>query len=929
MSEAVLDNSKAPLRMVSAILLSGLGAYLLLVLCSYNHNQIGGTTQVEFNLGGQLGAMLGKTLISVWGLAAFLLPLYALGYAFAMFRGKYLDGIGLRLTGAIMLIPIAASLFHLWGYGPGEVGKSLLLRWNNYELGGMGGALGNLLASHSSDDRSGGLLVHYLGTSGSLLILLAGAILALMLMRIGFISYGQRAHRAWKEHKAALAHQAAAAEPAKRDQAQPARGKAPQAQVEAKRPPTIEDMQRIRDTKIEESNRTASSIDDVKKHLANRDSTTNLGAQDLVDRIRARRQAIESDDASSATTSSKERQTAHQKSIAESVASITASAKLSGSALAQPAADKNQPEIPNNTQDVVKPQPHMSLHDIKNEAWADGDSDEQHDEAELLQAASHAQDQSETHQVPVVTAVKPPKAKMKADGQYLLPELNILEEGPARRDSAFELETQETSKTIEALFSEHRIGVKVVKASRGPVITQYELELLDAGMRVKRLEGYESDLAMRLGTEGIRIVAPLPNKKAIGVEVPNRNKEAVVMRDLVEEMDPGAFKLPIILGRDVLGSAVIGDLAKMPHLLTAGATGMGKSVCLNAIICSILLFRSPEDVKFIMVDPKMVELAGYEDIPHLLTPPITDMTKAHAALEWACKTMDERFYALRMVGAREINSYNALGEEEIARRLKRKGKDINDLPGIDVKMPYIVIVVDEYADLMMVNKEVEKSLVRLTAKARACGIHVILTTQRPSADVVTGLIKSNLPSRICFRVADRNNSRVVLDAAGAENLLGRGDMLYLPPGSSALVRGQGVWVKDNEIDAIIEHARSQGDPQYDETITKPTAVAMSGGGSSGDDKASAWLTDRQFHEAIWSMYKYNKTGADFLRRKLGIGYNKATSFVETLEDLGFLGPSKGTRGREFLKSWDDWLDELRANDLHWEEDDEIYTSPFA
>ena len=400
-----------------------------------------------------------------------------------------------------------------------------------------------------------------------------------------------------------------------------------------------------------------------------------------------------------------------------------------------------------------------------------------------------------------------------------------------------------------------------------------------------------------------------------------------IQRDLVEQADASQMVLPLILGRDVVGGALLGDLAKMPHLLVAGATGTGKSVCMNAMICSILLFRGPDEVKFIMVDPKMVELAGYEDIPHLLTPPITDMTKAHAALEWACRTMDERYFALRLVGVRDIKAYNELGEPEIRNRLARKGKTLEDLPGLEVRMPYIVILVDEYADLMMVNKEVEKSLIRLAAKSRAAGLHLILTTQRPSADVVTGLIKSNLPARICFRVADKSNSRVVLDAGGAENLIGKGDMLYLPPGTSALVRGQGVWVKDKEIEAIIEHAKSQGAPQYDESITAGGAVAMAGGGTSGDAKSSEWIGDRQFHEAVQAMYRYNRTGADFFRRKLNIGYNKATSYVEQLEDLGFVGPQKGTAAREIVKSWDDWIELLKQSGVTWDEEDEAYRNP--
>jgi DNA segregation ATPase FtsK/SpoIIIE-like protein len=536
---------------------------------------------------------------------------------------------------------------------------------------------------------------------------------------------------------------------------------------------------------------------------------------------------------------------------------------------------------------------------------------------------------------PVPREVRPrPKPKPKRsqtaaiDGEYVLPPMDLLEEPALRRDAEHEQEKNQTSRAIEEVFSHFNISVQVVAATRGPVVTQYEIRLLDQAMRVSKVEGFEKDLAMKLGTEGIRIVAPLPNKTTIGVEVPNRVKEQVVMRDLVDDFDPDSMALPVVLGRDVIGRPVISDLAKMPHLLVAGATGMGKSVCMNAMICSIVMFKGPEHVKFIMIDPKMVELAGYEDIPHLLSPPITDMTKAHAALEWACKLMDERYDSLRQVGVRDIKSWNELGEAGINERLAKKGLKLEELDCNDVHMSYIVILVDEYADLMMVNKEVEKSIVRLAAKSRACGIHVILTTQRPSADVVTGLIKSNLPARICFRVVDKSNSRVVLDVSGAENLLGKGDMLFLQPGTSLPTRGQGVWLKDSEISAIVEHAKQQGSPVYDEDVVNVGAVAMADGEGGGDGSLGGeWLQDRQFHEAVQAMYRYNRSGADFFRRKCNIGYNKATAYVESLEDLGFLGPQKGTASREILKSWDDWIELLKAQGHTWTEDDDLYHSP--
>ncbi|MDW8372176.1 MAG: DNA translocase FtsK [Planctomycetota bacterium] len=531
---------------------------------------------------------------------------------------------------------------------------------------------------------------------------------------------------------------------------------------------------------------------------------------------------------------------------------------------------------------------------------------------------------------PVAPAPAPPAPAAAAGASgYALPPLSLLHAAANPAQANAEAEKQQTARAIEAAFRAFAVEVSVVGAQRGPTVTQYELKLLDEAMRVNKVEGFEQDLALKLGCEGIRIVAPLPNKTTIGVEVPNRVREPVTMRELVGEVDPQALAIPLIIGRDAVGRPLILDLTRAPHLLVAGATGMGKSVCMNAMICSVLLFRRPDEVRFIMVDPKMVELSGYEDIPHLLTPPITDMSKAHAALEWACQEMDQRYEALRLSGCRSIADFNALGEAELDARLARKNARREDL-GCGTRMPYIVILVDEYADLMMVNKEVEKSIVRLAAKSRACGIHIILTTQRPSADVVTGLIKSNLPTRICFRVVDRSNSRVVLDVSGAENLLGRGDFLLLQPGSSAPVRGQGVYLADAEIEAIVQHARAQGAPQYDESIARAGAAALAAGGAAGGERRSAaWKTDRKLHEAVWAMYKYDKTGADFFRRKLGVGYNKATEFVETLEELGFLSPANGTAPRKILKTWDEWIDLLRANGVELSEDVEYYRSPFA
>lgn len=858
-------------RIFWAIALTVLALFTLVSLISFHPDQVGNASPPGRNLCGIVGATFAHIALGAWGLAAFLVPLIAAGFSWAFFRGYRGRNAALKLTGAILIVPAMAGIIHL--IPEYRLVAALLRHWDQSHLTGLGGTLGHLLSGNPVhiEGRSlgGGILVSHLHRTGAFMLLATVVVAGLVLINMGLRELLRNiyyaVHDRMRKPMRTTTHL---------DQGLPPRPSTPQPMPVPERPTT--------------------SVDEVTKRIAAVGASSSLDANDLVERIRRRRRELGDSDEDMEATAHSSRGTS---SDAYSERHATEMESL-GSLEAQEAALAAEPLSP-----LRGAMPRSQLPPI---------SDDEEDGDHRPKPASKSK------------ARKPARK-----GGYALPDINLLQDAPLRRDSEHDKDIQETSAVIENTFLEFNIKLKVVAATRGPVITQYELELIDPGMRVSKVEGFEKDLSLKLGTEGIRIVAPLPNRKTIGIEVPNNLKEPVVMKDLVEELDPDEHVLPLILGRDVLGRPLVGDLAKMPHLLVAGATGMGKSVCMNAMICSILLFREPDLVKFIMVDPKMVELAGYEDIPHLLTPPITDMTKAHAALEWACKTMDERYFALRLAGVRNIADYNQLGDEEINRRLAAKGKDLADLPGIETRMPYIIILVDEYADLMMVNKEVEKSIVRLTAKSRACGIHIILTTQRPSADVVTGLIKSNLPARISFRVADKSNSRVVLDAGGAENLLGKGDMLYLPPGSSTLRRGQGVWVKDEEIEAVINHAKSQGTPEYDESIFRIGAAAMAGGGGSGDENTSDWIQDREFHDAVWSIYKYNKTGADFLRRKCQIGYNKATSYVEKLEDLGFLGPQKGSKGRELLRPWDDWLDLLKDNGVEIDpEMFDCYTDPY-
>ncbi|MCE9529484.1 MAG: DUF87 domain-containing protein, partial [Planctomycetales bacterium] len=392
----------------------------------------------------------------------------------------------------------------------------------------------------------------------------------------------------------------------------------------------------------------------------------------------------------------------------------------------------------------------------------------------------------------------------KGADDYKLPELDLLLPADDVNFEAQAIEVRRKAKILEKTFLDFGFTVKVVEIETGPVIAQYEVEL-EAGLRLSKITGLSDDLAIALRVPSVRIVAPIPGKNTVGIEVPNEQRQVVRLREVIEEANGKTKKMriPIFLGKDVSGNPLVVDLSTLPHLLIAGRTGTGKSVCLNAIISSMLMTRRPDEVRMLMIDPKMVELSGYGRLPHLMHPVVTDMRKAEAILAWAVEKMEERYALLARVGVRHISSYNQLGEEEIMDRLQPETDD--ERKSIPLHLPFIVIVADEIADLMMTSgKEVEQHIIRLAQKSRAVGIHLILATQKPTVDVITGLIKSNLPARIAFQVASRTDSRVVLDEMGADKLLGNGDMLFLWPGTSTLLRGQGTYLSDEEINKIVD-----------------------------------------------------------------------------------------------------------------------------
>ena len=482
------------------------------------------------------------------------------------------------------------------------------------------------------------------------------------------------------------------------------------------------------------------------------------------------------------------------------------------------------------------------------------------------------------------------------DDDYELPEVNLLDRAIAIDKAAIEARCREKAYILEQTLNEFRLAVEVVRIDTGPVITMFELKLAP-GIKVSQIQSLSNDMARALKAPAVRVVAPLPGKNTIGIEVPNIDKEKVRLRDLMEMSASQTEKLgvPLFLGKDAGGQPLLADLTDMPHLLIAGTTGSGKSVCIGSIIMSILMTRTPAEVNLILVDPKVVELAMYKDVPHLICPIVTEVPKAEAILEWASTKMDERYALLAEAGVKDIRSYNRLGEDGLRERLSIS--DDEELERIPAHLPYILIIIDELADLMMTSaKEVEFYLCRIAQKSRAVGIHLIVSTQRPQANVVTGLIKSNMPCRIAFRVASRLDSRIVLDQNGGEVLMGQGDMLFLPPGQSKLVRAQGTFVDDGELRSVVKHCKEQRDAEF-----HPELVRI-----PGNDAASAGERDEFFDQAVDIIVQTGRGSVSLLQRRLTVGYSRASRLVDQMYEAGIVGEYKGSQAREVMVTQEEW-----------------------
>ncbi len=476
------------------------------------------------------------------------------------------------------------------------------------------------------------------------------------------------------------------------------------------------------------------------------------------------------------------------------------------------------------------------------------------------------------------TTPKPLEQKPKIVGEYHLPSLNLLNDPPVLSSSRIQEDLKQGARILEETLADFGVSVKVADIERGPVITRYELQPAP-GVKVGSILTLSDDIALAMRAAAVRIVAPIPGKNRVGIEVRNGSTAAVYLKEVLEQSEfrSSASKLMLALGKDISGKPLIADLGEMPHLLIAGTTGSGKTVCLNSLMTSILFNASPSEVKLILVDPKMVEMASYNDLPHLLCPVITDAKRATAAFHWVVGEMELRYRAFNQNQVRNIKGYQAKG----------------------LAMPYIVIVVDELADLMqVVAKSIEGSITRIAQLARAAGIHLILATQRPSVNVVTGVIKANFPSRISFKVASQVDSRTVLDMKGAESLLGKGDLLFMRPGDAKPVRGQCSFVSDEEINRVIDYIKKQATPEYNDNVFKSQSTFGAGGGV---------VEDEMYEQAVRVVIETNQASVSVLQRRLRLGYSRAARLIDIMEQNGIVGPYAGSKARDILVDREKWL----------------------
>jgi DNA segregation ATPase FtsK/SpoIIIE, S-DNA-T family len=838
---------------IIAIALCALGVLLTLCLFSYRPNDPSWASAGQretHNLVGAVGAWVAAALFQAIGLAAYLLPLLLLAAAWRRFRTRRIRAPLSRIIGLLTLVFAASALLALSSIGP-LIDKSFR----------PGGVAGTLIAE---------VLASALNTVGASVLLVALALTGLLLAtNFSFVrawehlsdAFGNRFQffrtfpekfKAWREDRRARALERV-------EMRRAARAEREAVREESRRGPDQTGAERVaafmRESSVAQAEQSSAATAAIKRNAAASQTEALADTNGAATTIAATSNLTASNPG--ATT---------QAPVEQPVV-----AKREGVPRTRQTETKEDADIEEMVKDAA-----VVRTEIKDEA---------------LEGA-----QATTNERPRRTA----KALAAAGyDDYRIPDLEFLNAPPPHSEQADE-ELLGLATRLAEKCKEFNVTGQIKHICPGPVVTTYEFKP-DPGVKYSRVTGLVDDLCLALKAESIRIDR-MPGKPHVGIEVPNPERETIHLREVVESRQyrESESKLTIALGKTIDGLNYVADLARMPHLLVAGATGTGKSVAVNSLIVSILYKARPDEVKFILVDPKRLELGLYEGIPHLATPIITEPKRATSALKWAVREMEERYKRLAGWSVRNIDGFNT----EVARRNFAKDYDDNGEP--HKPLPYIVIIIDELADLMMVSgHEVEESITRLAQMARAVGIHLVLATQRPSVDVITGLIKANFPSRISFRVSSKVDSRTIIDANGAEQLLGRGDMLFLPPGTSRLIRVHGAYVDETEIGRIVAHIKAQGEPSYDETITQTEEEAMGLDGASGE-------RDELFEDALRICVEMKRASTSVLQRRLRVGYGRAAAILDMMEREGFIGQADGARPRpvlgrayEMISDWDE------------------------
>ncbi len=836
---------------IVAIALLAVGLLLSLCLVFFNPNDASWNVSAPEgaqNLIGPVGANVAAALLQPFGLAAYLLPLLLLAAAARRFLRRPVRAPLGRVLGLLLILFSVAALLSL--LGPPKIFDA------GIETGGM---VGNFLARFKE----------LLGGVGALILFVALAAVGLLLATEfsferayarGVEAFGHPSDflgaqvarwRAWRESRRSLAARQAAGRDAARDEQERARADEKKLSEKSKSP-----QERVAEFMRDHGDAETSAAAAIQRNAA----AAEAGAETSIP---------SSAEANPARAAGKAAKLADgfQPSPADggpgdngSAAQPATAAAARRAAARTPPAERGDEEVAEMVRDVsvVRTEPTDEVAEERSRA-----DERAAREAQKLERAAAAL------------------------SNYKLPPVEFMN-APAPRHEQADEELRTLATRVAEKCKEFNVTGKIEYICPGPVVTTYEFKP-DPGVKYSRVTGLVDDLCLALKAESIRIDR-VPGKAHVGIEVPNSHRDNIMMREVVEsrQFQDTASKLTLALGKTIDGLNYVADLAKMPHLLIAGATGTGKSVCLNSLVVSILYKARPDEVKFIMIDPKRLELGLYADIPHLATPIITEPKRAANALKWGVAQMEARYKQLARWGVRNIDGYNT----EVMRR--NVVEDFDDEGNAWKPLPYIVIIVDELADLMMTSgHEVEEAITRLAQMARAVGIHLILATQRPSVDVITGLIKANFPSRIAFRVSSKVDSRTIIDANGAEQLLGRGDMLFLPPGTSRLIRVHGAYVDEAEIGRIVAHIKAQGEPVYDETITQSEDEAAGGDGSAGE-------RDELFEQALRICVEMKRASTSVLQRRLRVGYGRAAAILDAMEREGFIGQADGARPRPVL-----------------------------